>query len=221
MVESQYIELTLKRTSFACTLGIGGYGWDRPRLLPAVLAVPDAARHDGVAFAESSLRVERRADEGRLPPPEAPGLPPSLTSLRACAPKLTRLANDGEEGGFDAVSSSSRTAGSSPKLFLNSGELETEEEARLARRCRPNAGKGDGLAFGFLVNPRAVIEVPLRCWTEGVVGTAAEGGDEDTTEGLLFARGLNISTKDDRRRRSGIEGEGGGFSTDILMAWQG
>jgi hypothetical protein len=129
------------------------------------LAVPDAARRDRVELSESSFSVERREEEGRLPPPEAPGLPPSLTSLNACAPKLTRLAKEGEDGGFivaRAVSSSSSTAGSSPKLFLKSGELDTEDVATLARRCSPKAGKGDWLE-GFVVRPRAVIEAPRRC----------------------------------------------------------
>lgn len=154
------------------------------------------------------------------PPPEAPGLPPSLTSLRACAPKLTRLANEGEGGAFivlRAGSSSSITAGSSPKLFLKSGELDTEDVATLARRCSPKPGKGDWLE-GLVVKPRAVIEVPLRCCgTVGVEGTPAEGGEEETVaEGDAFARGLNISTNDDRRRCCGRGGDGGGFWVDIL-----
>jgi len=110
------------------------------------------------------------------------------------------------------VSSSSSTAGSSPKLFLKSGELDTEDVATLARRCNPNAVKGDWFE-GFVVKPRAVIEVPLRCWgTEGFGGTPGEGGDEETAvAGAEFTRGLNISTNDARRRCCGSGGEGGGF----------
>jgi len=109
---------------------------DRPRLLPAVLAVLDVTLRDGVAFSEFSSKVNRE-DEGRLPPPEAVGLPPPLTSRKACAPKLTRRANEGDAGGCMVArvsSSSSITAGSSPKLFLKSGEPEAEEVAMLARR---------------------------------------------------------------------------------------
>lgn len=109
---------------------------DRPRLLPIVLAVPDATLRDGVAFSEFSSKVKRE-DEGRLPPPEATGLPPPLTSRNACAPKLTRRANEGDAGGCMVArvwSSSSITAGSSPKLFLKSGEPEADDVAMLARR---------------------------------------------------------------------------------------
>ena len=174
------------------------------------MAVPEGDRRE-VAFAESSFKVERKAEEGRLPPPEAPGLPPNFTSRKACAPKLTRLAKDGEDGGFivaRAESSSSKRTESSPKLFLNSGELETEDDATLARRCSPKAGKGDWFD-GFVVRPRAVIETPLRCWgTVGVVGTPGEGGEDDTA-GEVLERELNISTMDERRRFAG--GVGGGF----------
>jgi hypothetical protein len=96
---------------------------------------------EGVRMAFSAFvfsTTVKREDEGRLPPPVAePGLEPIFTSRIACAPKLTLLAKDGE-GGCPIVagvgSSSSMTAGSSPKLFLNSGELDAVEVAMLARR---------------------------------------------------------------------------------------
>ena len=62
-----------------------------------------------------------------------------------------------------------------------------------------------------------MIEVPLRCSEAfGVVGTPADGGEEDTAEEEVLIRGLNISTIDDRRRFGGIGGDGGGFGTDIV-----
>jgi hypothetical protein len=169
--------------------------------------------------------VESTEDEGRLPPPEAPGLAPILTSLRAWAPKLTRRANEGDAGGLivaRVVSSSSSTAGSSPKLFLNSGELETEEDvATLALRWSPKAPlKGDWFE-GFVVKPRAVIEVPRRCCVLiGVAGTAEAGGEDDIAFELdVFKRGVKSSAKEDRRRCCGRGGEGGGFWTDILRSF--
>jgi len=102
------------------------------------------------------------------PPLDAPTLP-CLTSLRACAPKLIRRANDGEAGvlrGALAGSSSSTTAGSSPKLFLNSGEPVLDAVDTLACRCLANAVKGDCSGVAPL-RPRPLVEVemdrPRRC----------------------------------------------------------
>lgn len=138
---------------------------DWPRLLPVVLAVPDKLGREGVAFSEFEFSTSvKREDEGRLPPPVAePGLEPILTSLNACAPKLTLLAKDGDGGCPMAcvdVSSSSITAGSSPKLFLKSGELEADEVAMLARRWKAEKGVWPE---GLVVRPSPVMEVPLRC----------------------------------------------------------
>jgi len=185
---------------------------ERGRAVPWLKGLPE--EKDGERLVLSRMASDQLKPS---PPPEAPGLPPSLTSLNACAPKLTRLAKEGEDGGLivaRAVSSSSSTAGSSPKLFLKSGELDTEDVATLARRCSPKAGKGDWLE-GFVVRPRAVIDAPRRCWTEGVEGLPADGGEEDIADEVVFERGLNMSTKDDRRRCCGSGGEGGGFWTDI------
>lgn len=120
-------------------------GEDKPQPLPLVVAVLDEPAGDaedslGAAF---SFTTERE-DEGRLPPP--PEVPLPFTSRRACAPKLTRLANEGEAGvfiGTFVVSPSSMTAASSVKLFLNSGEPEPDEVDMLARRCLAKAVKGD------------------------------------------------------------------------------
>ena len=122
-----------------------GGGEDKPQLLPVVVAVLD----DPAGVAEDSLGAAfsfktKREEEGRLPPP--PEVPPPFTSRRACAPKLTRLANEGETGVFIGtldVSPSSVTAASSGKLFLNSGEPEPDEVETLARRCLAKAVKGD------------------------------------------------------------------------------
>ena len=117
--------------------GFGRAG-DRPRPLPlAVTALegPGGGGEDPPG-AEFSFQVKRE-DEGRLPPP-VPAvllLPlPCFTSLRACAPKLIRRAKEGETGVFIGTfaSSSSMTAGSSPKLFLNSGEPVPDEVETLA-----------------------------------------------------------------------------------------
>jgi hypothetical protein len=89
----------------------------------------DAEDPSGVT---SSFQAKREG-EGRLPPPD-PLPPPCFTSLRACAPKLIRRANEGELGAFAwaLVASSSITAGSSLKLFLNSGEPVPDEVDALA-----------------------------------------------------------------------------------------
>jgi hypothetical protein len=71
---------------------------------------------------------------------------------------------------------------------LNSGELEVDEVATLARRCRWKALKGEVCPDGLVVNPRAVIEVPRRCCgTLGADGADAEMGDGGT--GALEAFG--------------------------------
>ena len=114
----------------------------RPRSLPGVLAFPEETGREGVLFSLFSSKVERKL-EGRLPAPGLPGLLPCLTSRNACAPKLSLRPKEVDEfGGALAVSSSSITAGSSPKLFLNSGEPEADDVARLARRCLAKALKG-------------------------------------------------------------------------------
>jgi hypothetical protein len=111
-----------------------------------------------------SLKVNREL-EGRLPAPGLPGLLLRLTSRNACAPKLSLLPN-GEAGLFMPdfpPSSSSSTAGSSPKLFLNSGDPEVEEVATLARLCLANAPYGEACPCVEVVKPRAVMDVPRRC----------------------------------------------------------
>jgi len=92
------------------------------------------------------LVLSRSASDQLKPSPPPPEVPPPFTSRRACAPKLTRLANEGETGVLIAAlveSPSSMTAASSVKLFLNSGEPEPDEVDMLARRCLAKAVKGD------------------------------------------------------------------------------
>jgi hypothetical protein len=132
-----------------------------PRPLPLAVAAFEGPGGDGEDPLGAVFSFQgKREDEGRLPPPDAPTLP-CLTSLRACAPKLIRRANDGEAGGLIRAfveSSSSITAGSSPKLFLNSGEPVPDEVDTLACRCLANAVKGD--CSGLLpVRPRPLVEV--------------------------------------------------------------
>jgi hypothetical protein len=135
----------------------------------------------GGIFSLLSLKVNREL-EGRLPAPGLPGPFPCLTSRRACAPKLRRLPRGELFGGLFGASSSSMTAGSSPKLLRNSGEPD-DEVATEALLCLANAAKGEFCVWpegDVVVSPRAVIEVPLRCW--GGLGdgcTADEGGDDD------------------------------------------
>lgn len=152
----------------------------RGRCWPSARGLPeekDGDRLDLSRMASDQLKPS--------PPTEVPGLPGSLeVSRSACAPKLTRLAKEGDAGGWSvarAGSSSSITAGSSPKLFLNSGELEAEEVATLARRWLWNAAMGEVWEPALVLNPRAVIEVPRRCCcvAPGVVGTAVDGGEEE------------------------------------------
>jgi len=124
--------------------------------------------------------LSRRASDQLNPsPPVLPTLPPCLTSLRACAPKLTRLANDGETGGLTGTSVvSSMTAASSPKLFLNSGEPEPEEVAMLARRCFAKAMNGEDWVGLVPLRPTVVTELPR--WGGG--GATAEGGEDEAEE---------------------------------------
>ena len=144
-------------------------------------------------------------EEVRLPPLPAPPEPlPCLTSRRACAPKLTRRANDGLTGVFTRTldwSSSSTTAGSSPKLFRYSGDPEPEEVATLARRCLAKAVNG---LFGFgLLPPRPTVVSDIRFGAEVdvVVGIVAVGGEEDTVdEGFVLERRLKSSVMEERRR---------------------
>src|SRR5271156_271536 len=94
--------------------GLNGGREDRPRPLPAGVAVWDEpTKEAGVPVGLTFSFTAKREVERRLPPP--PGLPPCFTSLKACAPKLILLANDGEPGGFNGAvgeSLSSSTAGS-------------------------------------------------------------------------------------------------------------
>lgn len=207
---------------------MGRYKKDWPRLLPVVLAVPDKLGREGVAFSEFEFSTSvKREDEGRLPPPGAePGLEPILTSLKACAPKLTLLAKDGDGGCPIAcvdVSSSSMTAGSSPKLFLKSGELEAVEVAMLARRWKAEKG---AWPEGLVVRPSPVMEVPLRWWVLlGFEDVFVEGGEDESPVFVVdwIERGLNMSMKEDRRRCWGA-GEGGVFWPDMARSvnrlWQ-
>ena len=166
--------------------------------------------------AEFSSRVERYWEEGRLPPPDAPILLPAL-SRRACAPKLTRRAKDGEAGVFNGtcmVASSSITAGSSPKLFRNSGEPEPFEVEMLARRCLANALYGEVLLLP--PRPSVVIDMLRFCGGAGTeAGTEVEIGAVGTEEAVL--RGLNSSAKDERRL-CGPEASGDGGDDWSAMA---
>ena len=123
-----------------------GRAEDRPRPLPLAVTALEGRGGDGDhPFGGIFSFQVKREDEGRLPPPDPPLLP-CFTSLRACAPKLIRRANEGEAGGFIGTfeeSSSSMTAASSLKLFLNSGEPGADEVETLASRCLANALKGD------------------------------------------------------------------------------
>jgi hypothetical protein len=152
---------------------------------------------EGAAF---SSRVERYWEEGRLPPPDAPILLPALSRI-ACAPKLTRRANEGEAGvvaGTGIRSSSSITAGSSPKLFRNSGEPEPFEVEILARRCLAKALYGEVLLLP--ASPSAVMDMPRFCTETGIEdGTEVEVvGDAGTTEEDV-PRGMKRSAMDERR----------------------
>lgn len=165
----------------------------RLRLLPEVLA---ATPDEGTVF---SSTLERYWEEGRLPPPDAPILLPAL-SRRACAPKLIRRPSEGDAGVFKGTcirSSSSITAGSSPKLFRNSGEPEPFEVEILARRCLANALYGEVLLPP--ARPRVDMDMP-RLWA----GAGTEEGTEDEvgetgTAGEDTLRELNNSAKEERR----------------------
>lgn len=90
---------------------------------------------------------------------------PCLTSLSACAPKLNRRANDGLEGGWSAAlgeSSSSITAGSSPKLFRNCGVSDPDDVETLARRCLAKALKEEDW-LGLLEESPSAIEMERGC----------------------------------------------------------
>jgi hypothetical protein len=141
--------------------GAFGRAIDRPRPLPLAVAAFEGAGGDGEDRLGAVFSFQgKREDEGRLPPPDPPMLP-CLTSLRACAPKLIRRANEGDGGGIIAAfveSSSSNTAGSSPKLFLNSGEPVPDEVDTLACRCLAKAVKGDDSGLPP-VRPRPLAEV--------------------------------------------------------------
>jgi len=123
-------------------------------------AVPDEKEGDRFVLSR------RASDQLKPSPPPAgpPTLLPCLTSLKACAPKLTLLAKDGENGGpVGAVESpSSKTAGSSPKLLRNSGEPDAEEVETLARRCFAKAVNGDPDVGLFPPKPNVEIDSPRR-----------------------------------------------------------
>jgi hypothetical protein len=165
----------------------------RLRLLPEVLA---ATPDEGMVF---SSTLERYWEEGRLPPPDAPILLPAL-SRRACAPKLIRRPREGDAGVFRGtciLSSSSITAGSSPKLFRNSGEPEPLEVEMLARLCLANALYGELLLPP--ARPSVVMDMPRLCagaGTEDVTGV--ELGEVGTAEEDTL-RGLNSSANEERR----------------------
>jgi hypothetical protein len=183
-------------------VGLAGLKIDLDPLPLAVAAFEGPEEEaEGPSGATFSSQVKREG-EGRLPPPD-PLPPPCFTSLRACAPKLIRRANEGELGGFGwaFVASSSITAGSSPKLFLNSGEPVLDEVDTLAWRCFANALKGD--CSGLTPRrPRPLVEVDTdapRLWVGRgrLAETEVEGGlVEEDMEG----REVNNSAKDERRR---------------------
>jgi len=117
------------------------------------------------------------------PPPDDPILPPAL-SRRACAPKLIRLPKDGDAGVVNGPcirSSSSITAGSSPKLFRNSGEPEPLVVEMLARRCLAKALYGEVLLL-LLPRPRVVMDMPRLC-----AGAGTEDGTEDEVGEVAMA----------------------------------
>lgn len=122
----------------------GGEDWPPPLPLVVAAFVDPGEGAEEPLGAVFSFKVKREY-EGRLPPPPGPPVLGPFTSRRACAPKLTRRANDGETGVFIGTfveSPSSMTAGSSPKLFLNSGEPEPDDVDTLARRCFAKAVNG-------------------------------------------------------------------------------
>jgi len=132
-------------------------------ILPDVLRTGLEARGfaDDEKEGERLVLSRRASDQLKPSPPPDPPMLPCLTSLRACAPKLIRRANEGDGGGIIAAfveSSSSNTAGSSPKLFLNSGEPVPDEVDTLACRCLAKAVKGDDSGLPP-VRPRPLAEV--------------------------------------------------------------
>lgn len=91
--------------------------------------------------------------------------------------------------------SSSIVAGSSPKLFRNSGEPELVEVEMLARLCLANALYGEVLLLP--ASPSVVIDIPRLLEGAGSeAGTEFETGAVGTDE-VVF-RGLNNSAKDER-----------------------
>jgi hypothetical protein len=143
--------------------GALGRAIDRPRPLPLAVAAVEGPGGDGEDPLGAVFSFQgKREDEGRLPPPDPPVLL-CLTSLRACAPKLIRRANEGEAGVFMGAlveSYSSMTAGSSPKLFLNSGEPVPDEVDTLACLCLANAVKGEVSGLPP-VRPRPLVDVEI------------------------------------------------------------
>jgi len=133
---SGFFILTGTGGSAAFRISFGGSGFElltaRGRPPPCVNGLPEENEGERLDLSRSA------SDQLKPSPPVAePGLEPIFTSRIACAPKLTLLAKDGEGGcpiACGDASSSSMTAGSSPKLFLNSGELDAEDVAMLARR---------------------------------------------------------------------------------------
>ena len=113
-------------------------------LLPPTLADPEDLCAVGLLFSLFSFNGGRF--EGCLPLPGDPLLPPCLTSLNACAPKLSLLPKEGDAGVFMGgltASSSSMTARSSSKLLRKPGDVDPVV-AKLARLCLANAAYGEG-----------------------------------------------------------------------------
>ena len=143
-------------------------------LLPPTLADPGDLCA-GLMFSLFSFNVERL--EGRVPLPGDPPLPPCLTSLRACAPKLSLLPKEGDAGVFKGgliASSSSIIARSSSKLLRRPGDVDPVV-AKLALLCLANALYGDDGPL-LVLRPRA-MDIPRR-WFGGL-----------GKEGVVFAVG--------------------------------
>jgi len=192
-----------------------GISFGGSTVVPALTLLPWTLDANGLAEEENDgdrfLVLSRSASDqlNPSPPPDAPILLPVL-SRRACAPKLIRRPSDGDAGvfsGTDIRSSSSITAGSSPKLFRNSGEAEPVEVEMLARRCFANALNGEVLLLP--ARPSDVMDMPRFCASAGKEdGTEEEVGEVETADEDALP-GLNISTKDERRLPV-APGEGGG-----------
>ena len=100
------------------------------------------------------------------------------------------------------VSSSSITAGSSPKLFRKSGEPEPDEVDTLALRCFANALYGEDKT-GLLPERPSACDSALRCCGPWPPAPAVVDEGEIAIGALPADRGLNISAIDDRRLVAG------------------